>query len=430
MSEIHTFRRKLGHAAILAGLAVLPALMAGCDRNPANSAAAPPPPQVGVLTVHPEAVKRTTDLPGRTSAALIAEVRPQINGVILKRLFTEGGYVTEGQRLYQIDPAPYQASYDSAVAALAHDEAALATASAKATRYQQLVAAQAVSKQDYDDAVARAKEAQADIAGARATIERARINLDYTKVLSPIAGRIGRSTVTPGALVTANQTQTLAIVTQLDPIYVDVNQPVTTLLRLRQELRAGEIEKADDGAARVTLKLEDGSTYPLPGRLDFAEVNVNQSTGTVLVRATFPNPQHLLLPGMYAHAEIDEGVNRNGILVPQQAISRNPHGDAVVLVLGDGNKAETRTLATGPAVGDQWVVTGGLKPGERVIVDGLQKVRPGTVVQPVAAGSAVAGDLRSSGERDAASSGTGSRSFRPPLVDLSVLASMRSTKQP
>jgi membrane fusion protein, multidrug efflux system len=388
MSESHTYRRNPGRVAMLACPALLSMFIAACDRKPAAPPAAPPP-QVGVVTVRPEPVKRTTELPGRASAVLTAEVRPQVNGVILKRLFTEGDDVKEGQQLYQIDPAIYQATYNNAVATLAHDEAALADANAKVARYKPLAEAQAVSKQDYDDAVASQKEAQADIASAHAAIEQARINLDYTKVLSPIAGRIGHSTVTPGALVTANQSSMLALVTQLDPIYVDVNQPVTTLLRLRQELAAGDIEKAEDGAAKVMLKLEDGSIYPLPGKLQFTEVNVNEGTGTVLVRAIFPNPQHLLLPGMYVHAEIDEGVNRNGILVPQQAVSRNPHGDAVVLVVGDGNKAEPRTLTTGPAVGDQWVITAGLKAGERVIVDGLQKVRPGMTVQPVA-GSTVA----------------------------------------
>ena len=389
MSKSLTHRRTPGRLVALACLALLPPLVAGCEQKTAAAPAAPLP-QVGVVTVQPQAVQRTTELPGRTSAVLTAEVRPQVSGVILKRLFTEGSDVTEGQQLYQIDPATYQAAYDNAVATLAHDEAALADANAKAARYKPLAAAEAVSKQDYDDAAASAKEAQADIASARAAVEQAHINLGYTKVLSPIAGRIGHSTVTPGALVTANQTLALATVTQLDPIYVDVNQPVTTLLRLRRELAAGDIEQADHGAAKVTLKLDDGSIYPLPGKLQFAEVNVSLSTGTVLVRAIFPNPQRLLLPGMYVHAEIVEGVNRNGILVPQQAVSRTPRGDAVVFVVGDGNKVERRLLTTGPAVADQWVVTGGLKAGERVIVDGLQKIRAGMTVQPVAAGSSVA----------------------------------------
>lgn len=387
MSKIHTDRRYPARAAMLICVAVLPLVMAGCSRKPATPPAAP---AVGVVTVHPTPVNRTTDLPGRTSAVLTASVRPQVNGVILKRLFTEGSDVAEGQQLYQIDPAPYQATYDSAVATLAHAEAALADANAKTARYKPLVAAQAVSKQDYDDAVASARESQADIASARAAIEQARINLNYTKVLSPIAGRIGRSIVTPGALVTANQASQLSTVTQVDPIYVDVNQPVTTLLRFQREMAAGEIETADDGAAKVTLKLEDGSTYPLSGKLEFHEVNVDQGTGTVVVRALFPNPKRLLLPGMYVHAEIDEGVNRNGILVPQQAVSRNPRGDGVVMVVGEDDKAQPRIIETGPAVGDEWVVTSGLKTGERVIVDGLQNVRPGMTVQPVVANSNLA----------------------------------------
>jgi membrane fusion protein, multidrug efflux system len=250
MSKSLTHKRTSGRVVALACLALLPALVAGCEQKTAAAPVAPPP-QVGVVTVHPQPVQRITELPGRTAAVMTAEVRPQVSGVILKRLFTEGGEVKEGQQLYQIDPATYQAAYDNAVATLAHDEAALADANAKVARFKPLAAAEAVSKQDYDDAAASAKEAQADIASARAAVEQARINLGYTKVLSPIAGRIGHSTVTPGALVTANQTLALATVTQLDPIYVDVNQPVTTLLRLRRELAAGEIETADHGAAKV-----------------------------------------------------------------------------------------------------------------------------------------------------------------------------------
>jgi membrane fusion protein (multidrug efflux system) len=344
-----------------------------------------PPPQVSIVTVRPGPVATSTDLPGRTSSVDTSDVRPQVNGVILRRLFVEGGEVKEGQQLYQIDPATYQASYDSAAATLEHDQAALADANAKAARYKPLAAAQAISKQDYDDALASAREAQADIASARASIEQARINLRYTRVLSPISGQIGRSTVTPGALATANQTSALATVTQLDPIYVDLNLPTTTLLRFREEMAAGEIESGGPGSAKVTLQLEDGRSYPLPGKLQFAEVNVSEGTGTVLLRAIFPNPQHLLLPGMFVHAQIAEGVNRCGIVAPQQAITRNTHGDAVALVLGAGNRAEPRVLVTGPAVGDQWVITSGLKAGDKVIVDGLQKVRPGMKVQPVSA---------------------------------------------
>jgi membrane fusion protein (multidrug efflux system) len=369
---------------MLACLAAAPLLtVASCGQKPHPPAM--PPPQVSVVTVRPGPVATSTDLPGRTSSVDTSDVRPQVNGVILRRLFVEGGEVKEGQQLYQIDPATYQASYDSAAATLEHDQAALADANAKAARYKPLAAAQAISKQDYDDALASAREAQADIASARASIEQARINLRYTRVLSPISGQIGRSTVTPGALATANQTSALATVTQLDPIYVDLNLPTTTLLRFREEMAAGEIESGGPGSAKVTLQLEDGRSYPLPGKLQFAEVNVSEGTGTVLLRAIFPNPQHLLLPGMFVHAQIAEGVNRSGIVAPQQAITRNTHGDAVALVLGAGNRAEPRVLVTGPAVGDQWVITSGLKAGDKVIVDGLQKVRPGMKVQPVSA---------------------------------------------
>nr|WP_210200248.1 efflux RND transporter periplasmic adaptor subunit [Methylocella silvestris] len=349
-----------------------------------------PPKQVGIIKVYPQPVARTTELPGRTSAVMTSDVRPQVNGVILKRLFTEGSEVKEGQQLYQIDPATYQATHDSALATLAHDQAALESANAKAARYKPLAAAQAVSKQDYDDAVAAAKEAEADIATARASIEQASINLNYTKVLAPISGNIGRSAFTPGALVTANQTSALATVTQLDPIYVDVNQSATVLLRLKRELESGDIQTESTGGAKVTLKLEDGSTYPLPGTLQFSEVTVDEGTGTVLLRAVFPNPKHLLLPGMYVHAELQEGVDRNAILLPQQSVSRNSHGDPTVLVVGADNTARLRMIQTQRAIGDQWVVTGGLKEDERVIVDGLQGLRPGMPVQPIPASSPLA----------------------------------------
>ncbi|MBN8906723.1 MAG: efflux RND transporter periplasmic adaptor subunit, partial [Rhodospirillales bacterium] len=376
-------------------------LLAGCkERGPAGPLASGPP-AVKVITLRSEPVVRTTELPGRTNAVMTSDVRPQVSGVILKRLFTEGSEVTEGQPLYQIDPATYQVSYESALATLAHDQAALATAKAKAARYKPLAAAQAVSTQDYDDAVAAEKEAVADIASARASVEQARINLVYTKVLAPISGHIGRSSVTPGALVTADQTNALATVTQLDPIYVDLNQPATALLRFRKELSNGELERVGGSAAKVTLKLEGGSTYPIAGELQFSEVTVDQGTGTVLLRAIFPNPDHMLLPGMSVHAVLQEGVNRNGILVPQGAVSRNVRGDATVLLLGKDNKAELRVIQTGPAVGADWVVTGGLKPGEHLIVEGLQGVRPAMAVRPAVDHTSAA----ASGTQEAAGGG-------------------------
>jgi membrane fusion protein (multidrug efflux system) len=371
---------RVGRAAALGALLGLAAPLAGCNKKQAS---APPPVPVGVVTMHTQPVVRTTDLPGRTSAIMQSDVRPQVNGVILKRMFVEGSDVKEGQQLYQIDPAPYQATYDSAVAQLAHAQAALATDNAKAERYKPLAAAQAVSQQDYDDALAAAMEAKADIATAKAAIEAAAINLRYTKVLSPITGTIGASSVTEGALVTDGQTNALATVTTLDPIYVDVNESSITLLRLKQEMAAGQLESQGDGSVKVTLQLEDGSAYTLPGKLEFSQVYVDESTGTVMLRAIFPNPQHLLLPGMYAHAELEEGVNVNAILVPQVAVSRNTHGDATVLVVGKDNKAETRVIQTGPAIGQNWVVNGGLKAGEQVVVDGLLNVQPGATVTPV-----------------------------------------------
>jgi membrane fusion protein (multidrug efflux system) len=354
-------------------------LLAGCDEKKA-APPAPPPADVGVMTVKPQSVNLTTELPGRTAAFLTADVRPQVNGLIYKRVFTEGADVKEGDQLYQIDPATYQATYDSAVATLAHNQAALATARAKAARFKPLAAAQAVSRQDADDATAAAAEAVADIATAKAAIEQARINLAYTKVQAPISGRIGRSTVTPGALVTANQTTALATVTQLDPIYVDVTQPATTLLRLRQEAASGKLQTTGPNQAQVQLVLEDGTKYATPGTLQFSEVNVDQTTGTVLLRAIFPNPDHMLLPGLYVRAELQEGKDDNAFLVPQQGVSRNSHGDPTVLLVGKDNKVALKIIQTSRAIGNKWLVTGGLAAGDRVIVDGLQRVRPGAAV--------------------------------------------------
>ena len=373
---------------MFASLVPIGAGLAACKQETAAAAAqqsAPQPPQVGVIVVAPQPVERKTELPGRISAVLSADVRPQVTGIIQTRLFTEGSEVTQGQQLYQIDPAVYQAAYDSAMATLQHDEVALTNARARAQRYETLLKTNTVNRQDYDDAQAIAQEDEATIAVARAAVQQAQINLLYTKVLSPIAGHIGRSAVTPGALVTANQPTALATVTELDPIYVDLNQSSMTLLRLEQELAAGQLERAGDGAAKVSLKLEDGTSYPLPGALQFTEVTVDAGTGTVLIRAKFPNPQHLLLPGMYVHAEVEEGINRNAMLLPQQAVSHNSHGDPTVLLVGADNKVEVRVIQTGPAIGNQWVVTGGLKPGESVVVDGLQNARPGGTVQPVTA---------------------------------------------
>ncbi len=367
------------HPACLVFVATL-VLLSGCDKK--TAAPAPAPAQVGFITIKPLPVSWTTQLPGRTDAEMTADVRPQVSGLILKRLFTEGDEVTAGQQLYQIDPATYQASYDTARATLAYDQAALTTARILAQRYKPLAAAQAISQQDYDNAVAGAAEAVANVASARASVEQAQINLDYTKVRSPIAGHIGASSVTPGALVTASQTNVLATVTQLDPIYVDVEEPSTMRLKLQQGFVNGDLKKDAKGDVPVGLQLEDGSMYNLKGALQFTEVTVDENTGTVLLRATFANPDHFLLPGMYVHAVLSQGVHQNGIVVPQQAVSHNTHGDATVLLIGAGDKAVLQVIQTGAAVDNQWVVTSGLKAGDRVIVDGLTGLDPGMAVTP------------------------------------------------
>jgi len=377
--KIKTVRQR-GAGAVVASLVAM-MFLAGCGKKPAQQVAAPP--QVGVIVVHTQPVARETDLPGRTSAVLSSEIRPQVSGVILQRLFVEGSDVTAGQQLYLIDPASYQASYDSAVATLQHDEAASVADQAKAARYKPLAEAQAVSEQDYDDAHAAALEDQADIASARSQIEMAAINLRYTKLNAPISGTISASNVTPGALVTADQSTTLATVTQLDPIYVDMNESSTTWLRLKQEHDAGELATQSDGSAKVTLVLEDGSTYSSTGKLQFAEVNVDETTGTVLVRTIFPNPKHLLLPGMYVHAQLEEGVNNDGILVPQQAVTHNSHGDAVVLLVDGKNILSQQIIQISSNLGDDWIVTGGLKAGDKVVVDGGQRAIPGQSVAPI-----------------------------------------------
>lgn len=307
--------------------------------------------------------------------------------MILQRTFTEGSDVKEGQQLYQVDPATYQASYDTAMATLQKSRAALVTAKAKVGRYKPLVTAQAISKQDYDDAAAASAEAEADIASALASVQQARINLAFTKVLAPISGRIGRSSVTPGALVTQIQTTSLATVTQLDPIYVDVSQPAGTVLRFRQELAAGRIQQSGPNQAPVVLLLEDGSRYAYTGTLQFSEVNVDTGTGTVVLRAIFPNPDRLLLPGLYVREQLQEGEDANAIVLSQEAVSHNHHGDATVLVVDKDSKVAERVVQTSGAVGSNWVVSAGLRPGERVIVDGLQRAKVGAQVQALEAGA-------------------------------------------
>jgi membrane fusion protein, multidrug efflux system len=353
----------------------------GCDRQKAQSP--PPVVEVSVVTLKPERVMLTTELPGRTSAYLIAEVRPQVGGIIQKRLFTEGSDVKEGDVLYQIDPAVYQAAYDSAKAALARVEANIIPIRLKAGRYAELVKTKAVSQQEYDDASAALKQAEADVEANKAAVETARINLDYTKVTAPISGRIGRSSVTTGALVTASQPAALATIQQLSPIYVDVTQSSAELLRLKQNLASGLLKSNGVAQTRVRLLLEDGSPYPLPGTLKFSEVTVDQSTGSITLRAIFLNPKHILLPGMFVRAILDEGVNEHAILVPQRGVTRNRSGNAMVMVVGNEDKVEARVIRVLRTVGENWLVSEGLKPGDRVIMEGLQKARPGMPVRAV-----------------------------------------------
>ena len=357
-------RLAAGVAVHFAVVALL--LLTGCRHKPPPPA--PPPPKVSVVTVQAQAVPITTELPGRVSGYRTADVRPQVNGIILKRLFVEGRDVKAGQQLYQIDPAPYQALYDSAIAADA-------SARALAERYKPLAEANAVSKQDYDNAVAAHLQAQA-------AVETAHINLIYTRVLSPITGRIGRSLITEGALVTANQATVLSTVQQLDPVYVDVTQPTTTLVRLEKEAAAGLLEQNEAGKAQVRVRLEDGSEYAHPGTLEFSEVTVDQTTGSVTLRALMPNPERLLLPGMFVREEIQEGVRQDAVLAPQQGISHDQKGQPNALVVGPDNTVELRTITTDRAIGDQWLVTSGLKPGDRVIVEGIQSAKPGAKVVP------------------------------------------------
>jgi membrane fusion protein (multidrug efflux system) len=370
---------KLIIAMLLGGL-----ILVGCKHKQ------PPPsaiPEVAVVTVSPERVVLTTELPGRTFAYLVAEIRPQVNGIIQKRLFEEGSDVRAGKVLYEIDPAPYQAAYDNAVAALAKSKANLPPIRLKAERYKELIALKAISQQDFDNADAALKQAEADIELSKAAVESARINLAYTRITAPITGRIGKSNVTVGALVTAGgatqQPTALTTIQQLDPIYVDVPQSTTDLLRLRRRVEEGHLDHNGKDQSKVRLILDDGTTYPLEGTLKFRDVTVDSTTGSVTLRVIVPNPKSLLLPGMFLRAVVQEGINNEGILIPQQAVSRDPMGNPVTLIVDGEGKVAERTLTLDRAIGDRWLVTSGLAPGERVIVEGGQKVRPGAAVKVV-----------------------------------------------
>jgi membrane fusion protein (multidrug efflux system) len=335
------------------------------------------------VTLAPQPVEITTELPGRTTAYRVADVRPQVSGLIQKRLFTEGSEVKEGQQLYQIDPASYQATYDSDQAALAKADASLTLNQATEQRQKKLFETHVTAPQDYDTAISNLRVAAAEVGEEKAAVESALINLNYTKVFAPISGRIGRSAYTEGALVANGQSSALATVQQLDPIYVDLTRSSSQLLRLEHEINAGQLKSARDEKATVRLILEDGTQYPLPGKLEFSEVSVDQGTGSVVIRAVFPNPHELLLPGMFVRAVVEEGTVDQAILAPQRGVSRNQRGEPTALVVGEDNKVELRTLKTDRVLGDNWLVTEGLKAGDKLIVEGLQKIAPGAQVRPI-----------------------------------------------
>lgn len=373
-------------------------LLAACGQSDDKKGPPKVTPEVGVVQIAPGAQPIVNELPGRTNARMIAEIRPQVSGILQERTFVEGANVKAGDVLYRIDPAIYQAEVASAQAALEKAEANLKSIQVKAERYAELLKINAVSKQDHDDAQASQKQAQADIALAKAALDTARINLGYTRITAPISGRVETSVVTPGALVTANQTAALTTVQQLDPIYVDVTQPSSELLRLKRELASGKLKRVGSDEARIKVLLEDGSVYPHAGRLKFSGVTVNPTSGAVTLRAVVPNPEGLLLPGMYVRAQLEEAVDEAAILVPQQSVTRTAKGDAIVLVVNAQNKVEQRPVDVSRAVGSQWMVDAGLAAGDRVIVEGFQKIKVGDEVKPklitaeAARSSAAAGD--------------------------------------
>jgi membrane fusion protein (multidrug efflux system) len=363
-------------------------LPGGCQKEQAAPA---PVPEVAAVTIQPQQVELTTELPGRTSAYLVSEIRPQVNGIIQKRQFREGSDVKAGQSLYQIDPAPFRVALDSAKASLGKAQANLPSIRSRAERYKELLVDKAVSRQDYDDAAAAVEQALAEIEYWKAAVEAARINLGYTRVTAPISGRIGRSSVTDGALVTAYQPASLATVQQLDPIYVDVTQSSAALLRLKRNLEAGRLSTDVENKGKVRILLEDGTPYPLEGELQFREVTVDQPTGSFALRIVVPNPEHLLLPGMFVQAVVREGVAEKAILVPQQGVSRNTKGEPIALVVDEAGTVRQRTLTLDRAIGDQWLVSSGLSTGERLIVEGMLNVRPGAAVKVVALDNRKAG---------------------------------------
>jgi membrane fusion protein, multidrug efflux system len=377
-------RRFAPHTVIVAIVSVLFSL-AGCgERNAAAQApgAGMPPPEVAVVTVAPERIVMTTELPGRIEATRVAQVRARVPGIVLKRVFTEGSEVKAGDVLFRIDPAPFQATFNSTQAAVAKAEANLAQANLKGQRYKPLVETNAISKQEYDDALTAQKQATADLASAKAAQETARLNLGYATVTAPISGRIGRAQVTEGALVGQGEATPLASIQQLDPVYVNLTQSSSELLQLRRALANGQLKSVGKDKAKVTLVTEDGRAYPHAGKLLFSDVAVDESTGAVTLRAEFPNPDRMLLPGLYVRARLEQAVSESAIMVPQQAVQRDPTG-ATVLLVGEDGKVKPQPVKAGSSQGNAWIISEGLKPGDRVIVEGFQKAKPGAMVKAV-----------------------------------------------
>ncbi|MFL9924578.1 efflux RND transporter periplasmic adaptor subunit [Herbaspirillum lusitanum] len=377
MSSVSRFTRLTLTVAVAAALAA-------CGQKPnAQAGAGMPPAEVSIVTIAPERITISNDLPGRLEATRIAEVRARVAGIVLKRTFREGAEVKAGEVLYRIDPAPFKAAYDSAQATLAKAQANVTQSTLKAQRYKPLVEVNAVSKQEYDDAFSTQKQAEADVAAAKASVQTAALNLGYATVTSPISGRIGRALVTEGALVGQGSDATqLAVVQQLDPIYVNLTQSSTDLLKLQQAMSSGKLQTVGQGKAKVTLVTDDGRAYPQSGKLLFSDVTVDATTGSVTLRAEFPNPNRTLLPGMYVRAKLEQAVDEQAIVVPQQAVARDLNGSSV-LVVGEGDKVAARPVKTGSAQGNSWIITDGLKAGDRVIVEGVQKTKPGATVKPV-----------------------------------------------
>ncbi len=379
MFNTYNILNKKNRAVLLSITLLCGILLTGCRRQQPP----PPAPEVTTVTVKPQQVELTTELPGRTSAYLVAEIRPQVNGIIQKRLFTEGSDVNAGQVLYQIDPAPFQAALDNAKAALGRAEASLTSIRLRAGRYKELLADKAVSQQDYDDAASSLSQAEADIQYWKAMVETANINLRYTQVTAPISGRIGKSNVTDGALVSAYQPVALSTIQQLDPIYVDVPQSTTELLRLNRRVENNQLNQDGMNQKKVKLFMEDGTAYPLEGSLQFRDVTVDPTTGSVTLRIVFPNPEGALLPGMFVRTVVQEGVQEQAILIPQQAVSRDMKGNPIAMIVDAEGKVQLRMLTLDRAIGDKWLVLSGLKPDDRVIVEGIQKIRPGALVKVI-----------------------------------------------